>query len=287
MYYGLIILTTIMFGTGFALNDIYRQKQGNTIMDSFRFSIIGGIPGIIILILINGLKLEFTWFTFIMAVIQASVGLLFTFCTFKALGRINLSLYSVFSMLGGMVLPVLNGIIFFDEPLTFGRIVCFVFIIASIFMTFEKGSSKNDGLIYYIGVFVLNGMSGVLTKIFNFAPFPKTSAAAFSIMMAIVSITISFVALKILSLKNKEKVKLLPVSIGVGAASGALNRLANYWLVIALAHVDAAVQYPMVTGGVMIVSTIFSYISRNKPSKREIISVALAFAGMLALFIIK
>ena len=64
------------------------------------------------------------------------------------------------------------------------------------------------------------------------------------------------------------------------------NKIANLLLVIALAHVDASVQYPMVTGGVMIVSTAICFFGKKKPQKKELISVALAFLGMLALFII-
>jgi drug/metabolite transporter (DMT)-like permease len=39
----------------------------------------------------------------------------------------------------------------------------------------------------------------------------------------------------------------------------------------------------MVTGGVMIFSTIACFIMKNKPSKREIISVAVAFAALVIL----
>ena len=69
-------------------------------------------------------------------------------------------------------------------------------------------------------------------------------------------------------------------------AYGILNKVANYMLLIALAHVPASTQYPMVTGGVMIVSTILGFFTAKKPSKKEIISVALSFAGIMALVII-
>ena len=75
-------------------------------------------------------------------------------------------------------------------------------------------------------------------------------------------------------------------SIGIGASAGIINRLANFLLLIALVHVEASVQYPLITGGVMIVSTIISYFGKSKPTKRELASVALAFFGMLALFAI-
>jgi uncharacterized membrane-anchored protein len=42
----------------------------------------------------------------------------------------------------------------------------------------------------------------------------------------------------------------------------------------------------MVTGGVMIVSTITAFLTPNKPKAREIISVAIAFVGLLVLFLL-
>ena len=47
-----------------------------------------------------------------------------------------------------------------------------------------------------------------------------------------------------------------------------------------------SVQYPMVTGGTIIVSTAICFFGKSKPSRRELISVALAFLGVLALVLI-
>ena len=57
----------------------------------------------------------------------------------------------------------------------------------------------------------------------------------------------------------------------------------NYMLVIALLVVPSSVQYPMVTGGVMIVSTLACFLMKNRPSKRELISVAVAFVAFVIL----
>ena len=69
----------------------------------------------------------------------------------------------------------------------------------------------------------------------------------------------------------------------MSAGSGALNKVANFILLIALMHVDASVQYPMVTGGTMIVSTIYCLIGGVKPKRKEVWSVIVAFFGMLML----
>ena len=65
--------------------------------------------------------------------------------------------------------------------------------------------------------------------------------------------------------------------------SGVLNRMANWIILIALVHVSASAQYPFITGGTMIVSTILSCFTQDKPSKREILSVLIAMLGIIAL----
>jgi drug/metabolite transporter (DMT)-like permease len=75
-------------------------------------------------------------------------------------------------------------------------------------------------------------------------------------------------------------------AITIVSVGGAINKVASFILVYALVFVDASVQYPMVTGGVMIVSTLLCYFGDRKPSRKELISVAISFLGMLALFLI-
>ncbi|MGM9667831.1 MAG: hypothetical protein ACI3XN_07245 [Eubacteriales bacterium] len=252
---------------------------------SIQFSFIGSIAGLAMLFIMNGLKFECTPFSLIMAVISTVNGFAYTFCTFKALGIINLSLYSLFSMLGGMVLPFFQGIVFFGEKFTFAKLLCMVLVTFSLLLTVKKDKRKK-GTIPFLGVFVLNGMSGVLSKIFVAAPFEKVSPAGYSVLCGICSLILSFFFLVLLSRKKETPVGMTTASVGISVLSGILNKLANFLLIVALAHVDASVQYPMVTGGVMIVSTAVCFLEKKKPSKREILSVFIAFLGMLFLFAI-
>ena len=286
MYYSLIILSTIMFGICFALNKSYVKVCGDGVKQSFEYSLVSNIVAMIALIIINGFKWEFTWFTLIMALICTVNGYLFTICSFKALGKINLSVFSVYSMLGGMLLPFLQGIIFYGEEITVAKVLCVIFIIIALTLTIKKGD-KSNGMIYYIGVFTFNGMSGVISKIFNTAPFERTSAEAYSIMCCALSVIISFIIISTVFKSTEKKKGNWLKTVMYGGISGVTNRVANLLLLIALLHVDTSVQYPMVTGGVMIVSVIINFFGENKPSKRELCSVAMAFLGMLALFFVK
>lgn len=295
IYYVLIIISVAMFGGGFALQDVYRKKRGSGLKTSMESACIGSLAGLIVLLIVNGFSLECTWFTLLMAMLASLNGIAFTFFSFKALDHINLSLFSLFCMLGGMALPFFQGILFYGEGFTVAKGVCVAFICLALACTVEKKGEKKKGSVFYIGIFILNGMSGVLSKIFTASALPKTSAADYSIWSSIATVTLSGLLWGLLSLfekRKREKVcldldkKTILVSDGIGALCGAVNKVANFLLVLALAHVDASAQYPLVTGGTIIVSTLLCYFGEKKPSKKEIISVALAFIGMLALFLI-
>ena len=277
IYYGILLAAVTMFSFQFLF-----KEYGNGLRAMLVFSAGSSLVGFIILFAINGFRFEFTWFSLFMAFFAALDSIGYTYFSLKALGRINLSLYSMFSMLGGMILPSVVGILFYNEELTIGKGICYALLMLALLLSSKKGGKKS-GYVYYMGVFVLNGLAGVVSTFFQKANYPKTNAESFSIWSAIAAVIISFVALIILRGKGK-KPSFKAISIAV--VGGTLSRLANYVLVIALAVLPATVQYPFVTGGVMIASTIIAAIVGQKPSKREILAVAISFIGILALVFI-
>lgn len=279
----MVMAAVVMFGLQFFCNQQYERECKSSFTSSMMFIFGGALAGLVVLFIVNGFKWEFTPFTLFMASLAALDGMIFNFCSMKALGKINLSLYSLFSMLGGMVLPFCLGVFFFDEKFTLGKAICLVAVIVALSLSVEKGKSKG-GTIYYIGVFVFNGLSGVISKFFQASDFAKTSEAAYSVWTAVVTAVISGVFLLFSFRKSPMKLSLKAVLCMSG--NGILNRVANYLLLLSLAFLPASVQYPMITGGVMIVSTLLSYFTPNKPKVKEWISIALSFAGIMAMILI-
>ena len=280
--YALITLATAMFSAMFFFNQTFQRSYGSGLRASLLFSAGSGIFGLIVLLIINGFSFEYTHFALIMALLNALNSLGFAFCSLKALGKINLSLFSLFSMLGGMALPFVSGILFHGEKLTLGKGICFAFITLALLLTIKKDNGKK-GTLYYIGVFVLNGMSGVLSKIFKDAPFEKTSDAGYSILCAVVSVTLSLILLFIF---RPEKKKISPMTLISMAGNGILGRVGNWILLITLTALPASAQFPFVTGGTMILSTLLCYFTPEKPKIREIAAVVVSFAGLLVLLFI-
>ena len=282
MYYGIVSAAVIMFGLQFFFNQKYESETGNGRKASMMFILLSNAVGLLILLAVNGFKMEYTNFTFVFALFASVNMLLYNICSMKALGKINLSLYSLFSMLGGMVLPFCAGVFFFDEEFTWGKAICLVTVIAALLLSVRKGE-KQKGTIYYIGIFVFNGMSGVISKFFQALPYEKTSEAAYSVWSAM--LTVIFAGIALLFMRN-DSVKISLKSVCWSSGYGVLNKIGNLLLLIALVHLPASVQYPMVTGGVMIVSTLLSYFTPKKPGIREIISVVLSFSGIMALILL-
>lgn len=290
MYYGLILLTTLMTGVQIALVDLYRRLRGGSGWKiSFQSSLIGSVFGLILLIIMSGGVLEFTMFSFLLAAISALAAIGGTCVGLKALDKVNLSLYSMAMMLGGMVLPFVQGILFYGEQVTVAKAVCFLCIAIAMVLTFEKGQKKGK-LFYYIFIFILNGLNGVFQKIFVESSLQKTSGIGFMMLMLLCSIIIALILLVFLGRKKEGQQgcnRLEWKSVTCAAAGGSLYSISNYLLVIALAHVDSTIQYPMVSGGVMIVSTCLCYFTDKKPRKKEWMAVLTAFVGMLTLFVVK
>ena len=289
VFYALITASVVMFAGGFGLQDVYRKKRGSSLKVSMESACIGSVAGLAVLLCIDGFSFEPTAFTVIMAVWAAVNALAFTFCTLRSFEYIDLSVFSLFAMLGGMMLPFLQGILFYGEGFTLAKAICVVLVCLALLCTVEKGARKK-GLIFYAGIFVFNGMSGVISKIFTDSDLPKASAAGYSVWIAAVTALLSGIIWLALSLKERRtavaKDRLTLYVGAVGALQGIINKVGNFLLVFALAKVDTSVQYPMVTGGTIIFSTLFSLFSEKKPDKKAKIGVAIAFAGMLALFLI-
>jgi drug/metabolite transporter (DMT)-like permease len=282
MYYGLIMIAVLMFSMQFLFNQRFQREYGSGLKSLLTFFFGYNVAGLLVLLIINGFRVEFTPFTLLLAFMWSINSLVLSYCSFKAFEKVNLSVYSLFSQLGGMMLPFFAGVLLFDEKLTAGSVICFILVLISLLFTVKKGNGGSY-LIYYAGIFLLNGMSGVLSKWFAAAPYEKTSSAGYSILSAAVAALLSAVVLLFIK-GNRIKLSVRGATNMLGY--GVLNKIGNFLLLIALVRLPASVQYPMVTGGVMICSTVICFFTHQKPGKREIASLVLSFVGILALVLL-
>ena len=123
IYYLLLIAATVLFAFQMFFNQQFQRLRGNTLEASLTFSTYVHSVIFLLMLCINGFRLEWSWFSVGMALIRAAMDITFGYCSIQALACANLSVYSTFSMLGGMVLPFVYGVAFAGEALTLPKIL--------------------------------------------------------------------------------------------------------------------------------------------------------------------
>lgn len=278
IYYFLLFLATALFSSQFLLNQLFRKYKGSSAADSLIFTLYTSLAGFFIVFIINGFRLEFSLFSVLIALIYSVVNLLYNAASLKSFETVNLSVYSVFSMLGGLLFPSVFGIFYSAETVTAQKIICFILISTALFLTIDRKAKKSKkAYFYYAAVFVLNGSVGVLSVIHQ----AGTSAVdSFSFLMHTRLISFFFSAtIYALKYRGFPRITMRPLLCCI--AFTAMCSLGNLFLLISLKHIDASVQYPIVTGGVMLFSLIISLIRKENVTKKEVFSTLIAFLSTL------
>ncbi len=288
--YALLLTGSLFFSIQFGFGKYYQRKCGTSLYATFVHAAGYNLVGFILLFCLNGFRMTCTRFTFFFGVLAGLDAIGYLFCSLRAFSKTNLSVYSLFSALGNLTLPSLTGLLFFREELTVGKVLCFVLVTAALLLNVQKGEGKS-GIVWYAGVFLLSGMSGVLSKLHNSLPGVRADAASFAMINAIVAGTVGAVALLVVAFRQTpeekaQRPKLTPGAVGAIAAYGALNKLGLYLLLIALTVLPATSQYPFVTGGNLIFPVLISILMKEKPGWRALVAVLLSFLGIAALLLL-
>ena len=275
-YYLLVSAATVLFALQFLFNQKFEEHRGNTLKSALEFTLYKSIVIVVMMLIISRFRITITLFSVILAIIYAVACILMTYFSMKAFAVANLSVYSVFSMLGGMLLPFLAGVGFYNEELTAFKIVCCLLIIVSVLLNLKGGKQSKKAFLYYMAVFILNGSVGVISKIHQSSELLHTDSTGFMFLTSAVSVVISALWLLI----QHKKIPLIKgKSLGFAAGYGIFSGVGNWLLLISLVNLPASVQYPLVTGGVMVFSTIISAVRKEKLSKTDYIAAAISFVA--------
>ena len=193
MYYFLVIIAVILFSLQFLFNQRFEHSRGEGLKSALEFSLYKSIVIVVIMLVISRFKFEITAFSLIMAVIYAFSGIAMTVFSMKAFSVANLSVYSVFSMLGGMLLPFVLGVGFYNEELTAFKVICCVLIVVSVLLNIKKGKQDKKAIIYYMAVFILNGLAGVISKIHQSSENPHMDSSGFMMLTSLVTVAVCVV----------------------------------------------------------------------------------------------
>lgn len=295
MEYLLILLAVACFAAQFAFTKLYESAAGQTATASLVMLVSTSLVGSLIFFCAGGFSVCFSPISTLWAAIFAVIMIPYYMIGIKVLSLGSLAIYSMFMMLGGMLVPFFYGILFLSEPITVGKaagtVLLTVFIVLQAVWQKSSDGEKKGGKTKYLFfilclvIFFINGMTGVIAKAHSISV-GAVDEASFTATYCAMTAILSLLILLISCLRSgREKAKVIKGALkikplAVMALLGAVAYGGNFLQLLAADKVPASVQFPLVSGGVIVLSALVSALFfKEKISKKEWISVAGAFVS--------
>lgn len=312
MYYAMLIGASFLFGSQFMVTKAFEKNYGKTVRASLSFSLLyslfAGVIFFIIKLVSSGTVFNLNPFSLCMAFGLSLVNILSSAIGIKTLALGDIAVYSLFLMLGGMIVPFFAGIVFLKESVSVCNLIgVAIMIIALCLPVFfgkknkNAGESQTDGdtkkktsVFFYVlcvFLFILNGLSSTLSK-FNSVREGAALGAEFTFYTYGIQFVISLAAFALTTAsgksdktQNEEKqpgILFRPVAIGCGAAFGAVNGTAFLMSSVAAEHVVAVAQYPLITGATILFSSLLAFLFyREKPTALQLVQIVISLAATI------
>lgn len=312
MYYAMLIGASFLFGSQFMVTKAFEKNYGKTVRASLSFSLLyslfAGVIFFIIKLVSSGTVFNLNPFSLCMAFGLSLVNILSSAIGIKTLALGDIAVYSLFLMLGGMIVPFFAGIVFLKESVSVCNLIgVAIMIIALCLPVFfgkknknaveaqtEGDTTKKTSVFFYllcVFLFILNGLSSTLSK-FNSVREGAALGAEFTFYTYGIQFVISLAAFALTTAsgksdktQNEEKqpgILSRPVAIGCGAAFGAVNGTAFLMSSVAAEHVVAVAQYPLITGATILFSSLLAFLFyREKPTALQLVQIVISLAATI------
>ena len=287
MDYLYLLFAVLCIGGQFSLTKLYQIRVGNGLVVSLLYSLFSGIVAAVLLLFICDFNISINSFAFLTAAggIICVVG--YTVVGMKMMSIGKVAVYTIFLMLGGMFVPFLYGVIFLKESVTIWKIIGVILLFIALFVPAlkkDEAKTKNLKLFIILGivVFILNGLVGVFNKMHQISS-NAISTFEYGFWQNIISTVTLLVMIPLCAVFNKEKnnivlsAKIAMLLWWVIILYALLSQCGGILLLFAAKKIDASVMYPIVTGGVMVVTALCGVIFyKEKLDKYVAISLLLS-----------
>ena len=294
MGYFFVILAVVCFAMQFAFTNAYEGRVKQTTATSFVMLAIASALGGILYLIIGGFRVNVSPISLILAAVYAIIMIPYYLISIKVLSLGSLAVYSMFMMLGGMVVPFLFGTIFLKEPVTPWRIVGCVLLTSFIILQAagQKKSAQTTKkkrvlfILLCLCIFLVNGLTGVIATVHQGQP-NAVDEVSFTVLSCAFSVAISLAVLGIILIFRGRKSRLSemrqatrPLPLLFSLLIGGAMYTGNFLILLAANEVPASVQFPLISGGTIVLSAIVSAtVFKEKLSVTEWVAVGGAFAS--------
>lgn len=312
MEYFLLAGACICFSVQFIFSKLFQKRTDGTVHASMWSNLLSGTAMFIIFFCINGFKIGFSWTSAGLALIYALSSIICTCASIIGMTSTTVAAMTLYTLLGGVVLPFFYGVIRLGEhPSVFRWIGVSLMVSAAVIPyvinSFEKKeiqtgnagpSAKNRKLTAAVCcalVFLTNGLISIATKAASTVE-DAIGENDFMLLGTVVRIAGSVLILIFLALKAKSK-NPLPVDPITNAPANAkaftilflisffyavLNGAGNIFSLNCAKTMDASLQFPIISAACIIFTAVIGLIAfKEKPGKGDLIGIVIATAGII------
>lgn len=292
----LIVGADLLLALSFVFQKLFEKRFGSTPVSAARFLLLCGMVKSLFFALLCLFTDRAAFagfcsaFSISLATVQALLVTAYTLISFQLLKDGGMTLYTLFLMAGGMLLPYFYGVLFLNEGFTILRVCGLVLLVGALCLyNLTKKNTVAAGKktrFLCVAVFILNGFVSIVSKRHQIETvLPVANTNGFSLLTALAGTLCSAFLYAFLrhktdavpSVKRPHALRpLLLFSIGT-AVFGGLSYLLQLTGALSL---PATLLYPAITGGSIVLSALADLIFfANRPDKRQCTGLALAFIG--------
>lgn len=266
-------------------NRIYMKNQASYFAFNFCFMAIT-----ILVFIISGVKVgEYQWYTILLGIIFGILFIVTILSFMKAMEAGPLSYTTLFNSFG-LVIPVVFGVVVWNEKVSFLQLMGF----ALLMLTFYQGSRSTQNpdrkvnfkwLILCIIAFICNGSLMSISK-WHQSLLPGMEIKEFLLVAFTTAAFLSFAAFLWYRFVRKQTITHIKGSkfIIITILAGITTPVGNQLIVQLAGSVPAVILFPLVNGGIVIISTLgYHMVFREKLSASTLGGLGL---GILSLFLI-
>ena len=276
----------------FVFTKIWQQNKGNAVREGILFNTLTGFITGFIFYAVSGFKLEYTPFSLLIsALIMLCVGG-YTLIGFRIMSMGNMTVYTVFLMLGGAVVPYIYGWVFLNEVINLPKILGLIFVVIAVTLNAGEEKSQKPSSKFFllcIAVFLINGATSVLSKVHQIESVcPKVSDMSFVVLSNLVRGMMFLIMMPFCHQETKQK-----------AASGCDGRVylavffsslvngISYFLQLgSVSRLPATIFFPLLTCVSIAMTAVFDrLVFKETLSRKTWISMGIC-AVSLILFVV-
>ena len=293
VYYLLLVGVCVMATVRSMANRLYIDVSGSSPVSTYRFSALSTFIFSVMMLATMGFQLEFSWFSLAIGIFIGCSNVCCIYLAFKVMEEGGISRYTLFLNLGGMILPFFYGLFFNGDAWTVGKFICLLLLGGALFVNLEKGEKSSLRIkIYSMCIFMLNGLGCVALSFHQNNPLGANAVDgdSFTVLYMLLNTLFGLIILLFLSRKKgsdqpKPSKSTMLKSLAYTAIYGLLYGFGNYLLAVCLLHIEPSYQFPIFTGGTVLLAGFAGLPFGEKLTRRFFVSAILVIVGSTALLL--